>query len=73
MKGMDRELLDPVHELRRRPGTDAPVHAISGDRSPATIDDRRHHRRGVAGDKSRSPLVVVSANHALPPTCHCRK
>jgi uncharacterized protein YcbK (DUF882 family) len=49
VKEIDRGLLDLVHDLQKRTRSDAPIHVISGYRSPATNSYLRSHRRGVAG------------------------
>lgn len=48
VKEIDRNLLDLLHDLRRRLRTDAPFHVISGYRSQASNDALRSRSRGVA-------------------------
>ena len=60
VKPIDARLLDLLHALRRRLGTDAPFHVISGYRSPATnamlsansggVARKSLHMRGMAID-----------------------
>ncbi len=45
---IDAELLDLLHALTQRTGTNTPLQVISGYRSPATNEMLRHRSEGVA-------------------------
>jgi uncharacterized protein YcbK (DUF882 family) len=48
IKPIDPDLLDLLHALRTRLGTQRPFHVISGYRSPCTNEQLRSRSRGVA-------------------------
>jgi uncharacterized protein YcbK (DUF882 family) len=48
VKPIDPVLLDVLHTLRRELGSDAPLHLVSGYRSPSTNERLRRSGHGVA-------------------------
>ena len=70
---IDLRLLDLLHTLRTKAGSDSCLHIISGYRSPATNSELRRKSRGVAGKSLH--MLGHAADIRIPgvPTTRVRK